>query len=147
LAAVWTRFTPWAVELAGLGDPLVPTLLATARGDITVRNCSLLGDPTLRRFVTAPPRRLTAARAGNRVNLAWTPSPDAAQGYLVYRSENGLSGPFVRVSASPVAGSAFADPSAPSGPLLYQVRACQLLTTGCGAFTNTSQGAMAEVRR
>ncbi len=147
LAAVWTRFTPWAVELAGLGDPLVPTLLATARGDITVRNCSLLGDPTLRLFVTAPPRRLTAARAGNRVNLAWTPSPDAAQGYLVYRSENGLSGPFVRVSASPVAGSAFADPSAPSGPLLYQVRACQLLTTGCGAFTNTSQGAMADIRR
>jgi len=38
LAAVWTRFTPWAVELTGLGDPLVPTLLATARGDITVRN-------------------------------------------------------------------------------------------------------------
>ena len=36
---------------------------------------------------------------------------------------------------------------APAGPLGYQVRACQLVTTGCGAFTNTSQGVSVALRR
>jgi hypothetical protein len=147
LAAFWTRHTVWAVDLTGLGESLAATVLATARERISVRNCSLLGDPTLRPFVTAPPGRVTATRDGAAVRLAWTASPDAAQGYWVYRSAQGLNGPFARVHPSPLTATTYTDTSPPSGPLLYQVRACQLLTTGCGAFTNLSQGVMAEVRR
>lgn len=147
LAALWTRSTVWTVDLTGLGDPLAATLLTTSRGNVTARTCSLLGDPTLRLFVTAPPVRLTGTRAGTSVRLAWSASPDAADGYLIYRSESGLDGPFVRLSPDPLRTTSYTDSNAPSGPLLYQVRACQLLTTGCGAFTNTSQGVMTEVRR
>ena len=146
LAAIWTRVTPWAMEITGLGDPLAAAIMATARGPVSARISSILGDPTLRVFVTGPPTGVTASRTGpESVTLRWAPSKEATEGYLVYRSQDGVTGNFIRMSPAAVLGTEFTDTAATANRLTYQVRACQLITTGSGAFTNTSQAAWVEV--
>lgn len=146
LATIWTRVQPWAMEMTGLGDPLAAAIMATARGPVSARISSILGDPTLRAFVTMPPTGVTANRSGpDSVTLRWKASKEATQGYLVYRSQDGVTGNFIRMSQAAVMGTEFTDPAATAARLTYQIRACQLVTTGAGAFTNTSQAAWAEV--
>jgi hypothetical protein len=145
LTACWTMNTLWRFEGLGAGAMLGDGLLRTARGAASTRGTFLLGDPTLRAQVTRPPSKATARSRGNNVELRWEPSPDAAAGYLLYRSTQGIAGPYERVSAAPVTGAAYADSNAPRGSKYYQVRAAQLMVTGTGAFTNLSQAAFVAV--
>ena len=101
---------------------------------------ALLGDPTLRFQITAPPSNLTSATAGGAVSLAWLPSPEAASQYFVYRSTNGVSGDFVRLTSQSLASASYTDSPAPSGQKTYEVRALKGVTTGSGSFTNVSSG-------
>jgi len=140
LGAVFTLHTVWRFESAAVGDALVGGLVRTARGNESVRTTSFFGDPALRLFVTAPPARLTARKDRDRVILNWAASPETGATYLVYRSTNGPSGPFQRLTGAPVSAPTHTDLGAPPGPKVYQVRALQLLTTGSGSFTNNSQG-------
>lgn len=100
---------------------------------------ALLGDPTLRLHVIAPPSgpRLEGA------TLAWEPSPDAdTAGFLGYHVLRGTEagGPFARLTKEPVAGTAWTDPDPPAA-CVYQVRAVRLQTSPGGSYHNTSQGA------
>lgn len=99
---------------------------------------ALLGDPTLRLYPVTPPSQLTGIRNGGTVELRWGASPAASEGYHVYRA--GAAGePFVRLTESPVAGTAFTDSGAPENPT-YQVRAVMLQTTASGSYYDASQG-------
>ena len=100
---------------------------------------ALLGDPTLRLHVLAPP-------SGPRMEgatLRWEPSPDADTtgflGYHVLRS-TASGGPFTRLTEEPVTGTAWTDP-APPPACVYQIRAVRLHTSPGGSYHNTSQGA------
>jgi hypothetical protein len=101
---------------------------------------SLMGDPTLRMHAVAPPSGLRASGEGGAPTLSWTASPDATVGYHVYRSTSG-SGPFSRVTSSPVGGTTFTDTSAPAGQLTYQVKAVRREISGGGTYFNLSQAA------
>jgi hypothetical protein len=103
---------------------------------------ALMGDPTLRQHIVAPPGNLTA-QSGAAVSLAWGASRDAVAGYHVYRATN-PSGPYTRLTSSPVGGMSFTDSSAPSGNLVYMVRAVKLELTPSGSYYNASQGAFAD---
>ncbi len=103
---------------------------------------ALLGDPTLRLQVVAPPSGLQIAPGGGSPALSWTSSPDASAGYHVYRASE-ETGPFTRVTTSPVSSTTFTDHTAPAGSYTYQVRAVRLETSGGGTYFNTSQGTFA----
>lgn len=143
LAALWTRSLVYGFESVGLGAPLADVIVRSARGTASVRTTGLLGDPTLRSIVTAPPAKLVVRRQRRQDSSQWQPSPDATAGYHVWRSVAGPDGPFVRLTEAPVQETLWTAPDAPRGKVVYQVRALQLVTTGSGTFVNSSQGVFA----
>jgi len=103
---------------------------------------ALMGDPTLRMHVVAPPSALTATPSGGQVTLQWTASSDPVLGYNVYRSAS-PAGPFVRLNGGLIAGTSFVDSavgSDPAGAYTYMVRAVRLETSASGSYDNASQG-------
>jgi len=101
---------------------------------------SLMGDPTLRMNPVSPPIGLSVMSAGGGVTLNWQDSADTVLGYHVYRSPSS-SGPFARLTSSPVAGKTFTDNTVSSNTYTYMVRAVTLQTTPSGSYYNASQGA------
>lgn len=145
LAAVWTRDSIWHFESLAAGDTLGSGLVRTARGAASTRTTALLGDPTLRARITAPPVEPIASRAGGSAKLGWQASPEATAGYFVYRSARGLDGPFVRLNPGPVTATALTDSAVPAGRQLYAIRAAELVSTGSGSYTNLSQAVFVSV--
>ena len=105
---------------------------------------SLMGDPTLRMDPVSPPGALTAVAASGGVTLNWQSSADSVLGYHVYRGAS-PGGPFVRLTAPLVTGSAFTDTTVSSNTYIYMVRAVVLQTTPSGSYSNASQAAFATI--
>lgn len=145
LASCWTMERIWQFDGLAVGDTLGSGFVRTARGAASTRTTYLLGDPTLRAVVTAPPIKANARARNENVELNWGASPDASDGYVVYRSLNGLDGPHERVTRDPLTFPRFTDERPPRGRKLYQVRALQRVVTGSGAFTNLSQAVFVTV--
>lgn len=103
---------------------------------------ALMGDPTLRMHVVAPPSGLTCAANSGNATLAWTTSPDAVAGYHLYRATN-VAGPFVRLNTSLLTGNNYNDPGLSPGTYTYMVRAVKLESAASGTYTNASQGIFA----
>jgi len=102
---------------------------------------ALLGDPTLRMHIIAPPTEVTAAAEGGEVVVTWKASPDAVLGYHIYRGAS-TAGPFTRASEAPVTEPLrFVDTRRIAGEAVYQVRAVALNASPSGSFYNSSQGA------
>ena len=137
--SLWWQFQPIA-----LGNPIGYGLQHTANSPSAPEELevylSLLGDPTLRLQILAPPANVQAAVVQSAVQITWQPTLESGIQYFVYRSTNGISGSFNRLTSVPIAASIFSDVSPPSGPKHYQVRALKLISTGSGTFTNLSQG-------
>lgn len=148
LTCVWGGRPQWLFHRMSLGEPIADSVvLSQGRlpyylGQSAGIHSNLLGDPTLRMYILAPPRDLSAEDG----ILEWTASADAAidgfAGYHVYRA-NSIDGPFERQTASPITATSWADPAPPSGAA-YQVRAVALITTPGGTFLNSSQAAQAD---
>jgi hypothetical protein len=152
LGAMWLLSAPnghleLSLEQLALGETIGSGFLRTMNHDVNGRANftfnAFLGDPTLRLQILAPAKNLTASGRRN-VTLTWTGSPETDQ-YFVYRSANGLDGPWKRLTTGPIMGNRFTDESSPSGQKLYQVRAAKLTVTGSGSFTNLSQGVFRSV--
>ena len=103
---------------------------------------ALMGDPTLRMHVVAPPSEVTCASrdAGAGVSVAWKASNEPVEGYYLYRAAN-PAGPFERISPSLVKETAFNDLRVAQHGITYMVRAVKLETSGGGTYFNPSQGA------
>jgi hypothetical protein len=154
LAAVWcfNAVAPngwWRFERLAMGHPLACMLADTFKAyesGVSCRSTYILGDPTLRMQIVAPPANLARCAPSNQVTLTWQASVDPVLGYWMYRSPS-PDVPFTnRVSATLIGGTSFTDPSPPSGlHIYYLVRAAKLETSGSGSFTNLSQGAMTYV--
>lgn len=107
----------------------------------------LMGDPTLRLHVVAPPANLSAtAESGNtRVKLSWTASSEpGVTGYYIYRSANPLSNNYP-VNKTPLTQTTFTDNSPYQGTNYYLVKAVKLTTSASGSYFNLSQGTAASV--
>ncbi len=162
LASVYYFPDKWRFEKMGLGAPIAVGMEEfndTSKyssygifpnGTITPffhetlsppRMLSILGDPTLRAHVVPPPSNPTATGSGRPISLSWTASPESNVEYHVYRSANGIDGPFVHLTAiSTVTGTTFVDSFAPNGTKLYQIRAAKRELSGSGSYMNLSQG-------
>ena len=125
-------------ETVGYSAGITENYGGTLYNGYTSVHVNLLGDPTLRMHIVAPPSALavTDQGAGGR-DLRWRPSPDTVLGYHVYGAP-GADGPFVRLNSELISGTNFTD--ATFGNALYMVRAVKLETSGSGTYTNASQG-------
>jgi hypothetical protein len=104
----------------------------------------LLGDPTLRLQVVAPPSRLRAVSTGSGIQLSWSASADEVAGYHVYRATN-PAGPFIRLTPSLIPITSFPDSTQAPGGSTYMVRAVKLQGSPSGSYFNASQGAFTTV--
>lgn len=147
LAALWTHDQRWAFEPLGAGEPLGSMFVQTARGDASTRTTYIIGDPTLRFQVTAPPLNLVGERRRrDGIVLNWSPSMTAGATYAVYRLPQDDDAFPQRLNAAPLTEPDFLDPDPERGRQTYLVRALVPVTTGSGSFTNLSQAAFVEVR-
>ena len=144
----------WFLHHLALGEPVGygvrlsqnnSTMYNSQINDLTrVVYVALMGDPTLRMDVVAPPANLAVTASGNSVRLQWTASSDPVQGYHIYRAP-GYAGPFTRMTSIPVATREYTHDGAAPGQWHYQVRAVKLENYYSGSYFNASQGISAAV--
>lgn len=148
LTNCWAGRPHWSFHTMGVGDPIGfgarfsqnDTLVGgSAQRGV---HMALLGDPTLRQHVIAPPTALAVTDQWPAASLSWTASADPVAGYHVYRAAS-PSGPFTRLTANPVAATGFVDPQALGGASTYLVRAVRREVAPTSTYWNISQGASA----
>ena len=101
---------------------------------------ALMGDPTLRLEILAPPAELITTGSGNEVELVWQASSDNVLGYDIYRKGNGTEH-YARINQEPVEQLSYIDLSlSQAGEYMYMVRAVRLETSQTGTYYNRSQG-------
>jgi hypothetical protein len=102
---------------------------------------ALMGDPTLRMHMYAPPTnfKVTTSDANQTVNLSWTASGDATDGYYVYYSKDSL-GPYTKWNPDPINGNTYSNDAPHQGTVYFMVRGVRLEETKSGSFHNLSQG-------
>ena len=155
LACVYAGRPHWFFHPMGLGETLgyCARLTQNNHADGLYRNESnnfagfvhvaLLGDPTLRQHIVAPPRGLAAQLTPNGTLLSWQASADDVLGYHVYRAPT-PAGPFTRLTAAPLPTTTFMDVPPPDN-WTYMVRALKLQQSASGSYFNPSQGVFVQV--
>jgi len=101
---------------------------------------SLMGDPTVRMQVVAPPSNLLVKQDSCNLafKLTWVaPSDTAVHAYYVYRSKH-IDSAFTQVGLS--SNLFWKDNTPLSGNNVYMVRASKLQMSGSGTYYNLSQG-------
>ena len=144
----------WFVHHMGLGETIGYSTRLSMNNSTLYQNqrnvfmravyVALMGDPTLRMDPVSPPGALNATAPGQGATLNWRASTDAVLGYHVYRGAS-PSGPFSRLTGSPVIENTFTDTTAAPQVYTYMVRAVTLQTTPSGSYYNASQGAFATI--
>jgi len=148
LTNVWAGRPHWLLHQMGLGQTIGYCARDnhndTSAGGIGIRqvHIALMGDPTLRQHIIAPPSNVAVQASAGPVSVSWTGSTDPVLGYHVYRAAQ-AHGPFARITTAPVSATSFQDPSPTTGFQTYMVRAARLEATPTGDYYNLSQGAFA----
>jgi len=149
LVSIYTGVPHWFIHPMGLNETIGYCARLTQNNTTLYQNevnlspnevdIALMGDPTLRLRMVAPASALTAQTSGSQVKLNWTASTDSAVlGYNVYRATS-ASGPFTRLTSSPVAATTYTDTTGFTGAV-YMARAIKLETTPSGSYYNGSDG-------
>ncbi len=148
LTNCWAGRPHWSFQQMAMGEPIgLCTRYSqndTYAGNYGTRfiHLALMGDPTLRQHVIAPPSGVAATASGSGVLLSWTPSPEPVAGYHIYRAV-GASGPYARLSGAPVSGATFTDTVPLAGTNAYLVKAARMEVSPSGSYWNLSQGVAA----
>ncbi|MCB0532452.1 MAG: T9SS type A sorting domain-containing protein [Lewinellaceae bacterium] len=151
LATVWAGLPNWHFHHMGLGEPILTSTLWVwinsflanpvypPNGADDLVHVGLLGDPSLRAHYVLPPKNLTAMASCNDVTLSWDASPDADEGYLVYRASS-VDSIFELIVNAPINATTFIDTMPLPGTNHYQVRAFHLEIVPTGSYYNQSTG-------
>lgn len=149
LTCIWGARPNAFVHHMALGETIgLSTMLTQNQGGSMYngyQGCqmNLMGDPTLRTFMIAPPSALAVSpNSFGEVDLSWTASADTVLGYYVYRSAQS-GGPFARITPSIVSATQFHDSNPAVGTNYYMVRAIVLQSNPSGSYYDASQGAIA----
>jgi hypothetical protein len=148
LTSAWVGRPYWQFHHMALGETIGFSTCVSQNNDGTLYDVNsdgrsphiaLMGDPTLRLHIVAPPSALViSTNQGGGLNLTWRASLDTVAGYYVYRAPT-IFGPFVRLNASLIAATSYMDPAATTTNI-YMVRAVKLELSGSGTYWNASQG-------
>jgi hypothetical protein len=145
LVSVWAGRPHWYLHSMALGETVGYCARLTQNNRGTYQptggfaggvHVALMGDPTLRLHVVAPPSALRLADG----KLSWTASPEANATYHVYAAPDG-NGPFTRLTEAPVRETNFAPP--PGKGSVFMIRAVKLESGASGTYVNASQGLFA----
>jgi hypothetical protein len=149
LTCAYAGSPPVNLHAMSLGETAGYGIWYSQHPDVCPGSCAgrvhteLMGDPTLRLHIVAPPGMLAVAPGGNGTRLTWAPSGERGiLGYHVYRA-GGPGGPFIRLTNAPVTGGAFVDAGLVAENTVYMVRAVKLETSESGSYYNASQGVFA----
>ena len=147
LTSAWVGRPYWQFHHMALGETIGFStrlsqnndgLLYDVNSDGRSVHIALMGDPTLRMHIVAPPSGLlVTANASGGLDLSWTASPDTVLGYHVYRAPT-AAGPFTRLNTDLITGTSYTDPVVTTN--VYMVRAVKLEVSGSGSYYNASQG-------
>ncbi|MEZ4808128.1 MAG: thrombospondin type 3 repeat-containing protein [Flavobacteriales bacterium] len=154
LTNFWAGYPNWYFQHMGLGETIgYGTILSQNNGNGHYEpanwqagrvHMALMGDPTLRMHVVAPPTNVSATPIQNNVDLSWSASAEQVLGYHVYRWTNAASG-WQRRTTAAVTGTTFTDDaSGLNGAVRYMVRALKLEVGHSGSYYNLSQGAFTQ---
>jgi hypothetical protein len=154
LVNFWAGYPNWYIQHLGMGETIGYGTVLTqnntghydpANWQANRVHVALMGDPSLRMHVVAPPTNVNAIPiSATQVTVSWTASAEAVQGYHVYRY-NTATQAWVRRSATPVVGTSFPDnASGLSGTVRYMVRALKLENSWSGSYFNLSMGNTAQ---
>ena len=107
---------------------------------------SLMGDPTLRTRIVAPPTNVAVNTSGSDNVISWTGAADTnIQGYHVYRAPSSNLNNFSRLTNTPVTTGSFRDTNASSGSYRYMVRTVKLESSANRSYYNASVGIFATI--
>lgn len=101
----------------------------------------LMGDPSLRLHIVAPPSNLVGVPDRGTVVQVWSASAasDSVLGYYAYRLDT-TTQIYVRISPSIIPGVSFIDANPLMGRNYYMVRAIRLEKSASGTYYNLSEG-------
>ena len=158
LTNVWSGKPHWYFHNMGMGEPIGRSAVQSMNnvddryspqsiggiGNAANIHMCLMGDPTLRMHMVAPPTNLSANSAGGSVNFNWSASADPqVTGYHVYSFS--ASGVPSLLNNNPVSGTSWSTTGSFPNGTEFMVRAAKLETTPSGSYWNLSMGAMATI--
>lgn len=150
LTSAWAGRPHWHFHQMSLGETVgfcakttqnnYFTGLYTANFGAGYVHQALMGDPSLREHIIAPPSNLTGTNVStNYVQLSWNSSPDIVLGYYVYKLDT-ASGQYLRISPSIVTDTNFSESNITTAINYYMVRAIRLEASATGTYYNMSEG-------
>ena len=150
LTSAWAGRPHWHFHHMSLGENIGFSARATqnnyASGPYTANfgghyvHQALMGDPSLRQHIIAPPSNLSGTNIStNYVALSWSPTPDVVLGYYVYKLDT-ATGIYMRISPSIVTDTNFAESNITTAINHYMVRAIRLEASATGTYYNMSEG-------
>jgi hypothetical protein len=112
------------------------------QGSIGRGHLGLMGDPSLRMHMTAPPSNLTITNVGGSAVFAWNASSESVQGYHLYAIDP-TSGTPTRITTTPLTSTSYQPGTIPFvAGRQYMVRAVRLRVTQSGSYFDLSLGAI-----
>jgi hypothetical protein len=138
----------WKLQKMALGTPIAVGI--PEMGDssdlyrVAPRMLSILGDPTLRLHVLAPPGPVTGRLENNMISLEWEPSPAEGCRYHVYRRHPAAG--WELMNPTPSDATTYVDTNPDFSDPTYMVRAIRLQESGSGSYNNLSQGIYVKVK-
>ena len=157
LTSVWAGMPNWWFHHMGVGETIGHGVLLSMNNttDYQPQNggwqgspynrahLGLMGDPTLRMHMVAPPAALQVTNNGGTAAFSWNASPDNVAGYYLYQFDQN-TGEISRVVPAMITGTSHQSPTVPFvAGKEYMVRAVKLQTSKSGTYYNLSLGAIA----
>lgn len=156
LTNFWAGYPNWFFHHMGMGETIgYATTLSQNNGNNHYEpanpqagrvHMALMGDPTLRMRMVAPPGAVNPTLVNSTlVNVGWTAAAEAVLGYHVYRW-NASTQTWQRRTTNAVTGTSFVDNvTGLNGTVRYMVRALKLETTPSGSYFNLSVGSFGQI--
>ncbi|HNR53609.1 MAG TPA: hypothetical protein PKJ19_00460, partial [Flavobacteriales bacterium] len=156
LTNCWTGIPAWYFHHMGLGENIGYSVAASMnntglylpltegwQSSIGRTHMNLMGDPSLRMKMVAPPSNLVVSNSGGNAAFSWTANPEGAMGYHIYQVDVS-AGITTRLTPSMVTGTSWTSGAVPFvAGQQYMVRAVMLEISASGSYYNMSLGTMA----
>lgn len=148
LSVAWSGRPFWYFHHMALGYPIGYSARLSMNNSNTYYpgympkgvHITLLGDPTLKAHIIAPPSNISAQFSDKQCNITWQKSSDQIDGYYIFKRIN-PNDAFRLLSSSLISDTLFVDRStSDSGVYQYMVRAVKLESTPSGNYYNLSLG-------
>ncbi|MFZ1333652.1 MAG: hypothetical protein WAR83_15775, partial [Flavobacteriales bacterium] len=156
LTNAYSSIPGWYFHHMGLGENIGYSTLETMnntglyvpltdgwQGSIGRTHLGLMGDPSLRQKMVAPPTSLSISNASGTAAFAWTASSEQVAGYYIYQFDAN-TGAISKVTNTLVTSTSYQNSSVPfQNGKQYMVRAMKMQIDPSGSYENLSLGTIA----